>query len=64
VGALARRVDFHTQAADKANKTNSDYAQRLLKAVYDIMAPKGQYRRHLQAQANLGLALCMLTISK
>ena len=36
-----RRVDFHTQAADTHNKLNSEDAERLLKAVYDIMAPKG-----------------------
>ena len=36
-----RSVDFHTQAADTHNKLNSGDAERLLKAAYDIMAPKG-----------------------
>ena len=40
---MARRVNFHTQVADKASEKNSDYVKRLLKAVYDIMAPKGTH---------------------
>ena len=36
------RVNFHTQAADKAGEKNSDHVKRLLQAVYDIMAPKGK----------------------
>ncbi|BDA40684.1 Cytochrome P450 3A12 [Coccomyxa sp. Obi] len=40
VGTTAFGVNFHTQAADKAGEKNSDYVKRLLKAVYDIMAPK------------------------
>lgn len=35
------RVDFHTQLADKANKSNTEDVQRLLGAVYNIMAPEG-----------------------
>ena len=34
-------VDFHTQAADAARQLNIADVDRLLKAVYDIMAPKG-----------------------
>ena len=37
-----RRVHFHTQLADKANKSNSDDVKQLLQAVYDIMAPEGK----------------------
>ena len=36
------RVHFHTQLADKANKSNSEDVQQLLQAVYDIMAPEGE----------------------
>jgi len=38
-----RRVHFHTQLADKANKSNSDDVKQLLQAVYDIMAPEGKH---------------------
>ena len=39
----ACRVHFHTQLADKANKSNSEDVQQLLQAVYDIMAPEGDH---------------------
>ncbi|CAL5225497.1 g8325 [Coccomyxa viridis] len=40
VGTTAFGVHFHTQLADKANKSNSEDVQQLLQAVYDIMAPE------------------------